>query len=146
MMARWVLASLLLAGLGGCTTSGGGTNPNLLAPKLVVQPRHDGNVTLFVHGAFRDESYDWLRVSVDNVTVLNRTSAFSAEEDIASRGFFVDVTAVAGLQLYQTRARVDVNDTAERVRVSFLQEDGWTDAKSFGFPFEHILDRPKVAP
>ncbi|MFA5862305.1 MAG: hypothetical protein WDA16_11485 [Candidatus Thermoplasmatota archaeon] len=144
MMARWVVAVLLVAGLGGCLSSGGGTNPNLLAPKLVMQPRPDGNVTLFVHGAFRDASYDWLSISVDNVTISNRTDAFSTEETVAVPGFFVEVTAATALQVYQSRARVDVDMTTERVRVSFLQENGWTEAKSYAYPFEHILEHPKV--
>ena len=66
---RVAFAAMFVAALvSGCA---GGTpgNPNLLAPKLVVQPRPDGNVTLFVHGAFREQSYDWLKLSVDNLSV-----------------------------------------------------------------------------
>jgi hypothetical protein len=142
--ASVVLAVGLLAGVAGCASTTTGQNPNLLAPKLVVQPRPDGNVTLYVHGAFRDQTYEWLSLAVDNRTPTNRTQAFSIEENVAGPGFFVSATAEAGGELYQTQARIDVNATSERVHVAFLDPDGWTEPKAYSYPFEHVLDRPRV--
>jgi hypothetical protein len=141
-----VLGVLLLAAIAaGCASSGGG-NPNLLAPKLVVQARSDGNVTLFVHGAFREESYDWLSLSIDNQTLVNRTEAFSVEENVRSSGFFAQAEGQTSGQLYEARARIDVEPAGDRILVSFQNGDAWTDAKSYALPYEHVLDRPKVSP
>lgn len=135
---------LLLAALvSGCT---GGTtgNPNLAAPKLIVDARPDGNVTLFVHGAFREQSYSWLNLTLDNRSSTNRTHAFSIEQTVPGPGFFLDLTALAGNQPYEMRARVDLNQTGERVRVSIVDAEGWGDPKVFGVPYEHLLDHVKV--
>src|SRR5438067_2368200 len=115
---RLALLAVVLAALAsGCVTGGAGGpgNPNLAAPKLVVQPRQDGNVTLFVHGAFRDGLYDWINMTVDNATLANRTNVFSLEDAVASPGFFVEVHAAANRQIYLARARIDVNLTSERL-------------------------------
>lgn len=146
-MSARALALLLVAGaLSGCAGGdGGGANPNLLAPKLVVQQRPDGNVTVFAHGAFREELYDWMAVGVDNASLVNRTWAYSVEEIVESPGFFVEVQAASDDVLYRVRARIDVNETSERVRVSFLEDDEWAEPRLFGLPFEHILERPREA-
>jgi hypothetical protein len=137
------LVTIVLAAIvSGCV---GGTpgNPNLAAPKLIVESRADGNVTVFVHGAFREQSYAWLSLALDNHTITNRTNAFSIEEVVPGPGFFLDLTALAGVQ-YEMRARVDLNQTGERVRVSLLDANGWTEAKVYGVPYEHLLDHVKV--
>lgn len=132
--------------LSGCFAGNGG-NPNLGAPKLVVQPRTDGNVTVFVHGAFREQLYDWISLSVDNESAENRTQAFSLERVVESDGFFVDARALLNDQLYEAKARLDVNWTAERLLVATLDLDGeWREPRSFSLPYEHVLDRPKVSP
>lgn len=133
------------ASLGGCAGGGGGENPNFLAPKLVVQIRQDGDLSVFVHGAFREQVYDWIRVAVDNVTVSNRSNSFSSEEQVNSSGFFVDVEAHAGSQIYVTQARVDADPADDRLLVSFVEADGWSEVRSYKFPFEHVVDRPKVS-
>jgi hypothetical protein len=141
--ARDLSFALLLALLvGGCTSGGGGRNPNLLAPKVVVDPRPDGNVTLFVHGAFRDQVYDWVSLSVDNATRANRTGAYSLEERVPAPGFFLDVQAAVGAQSYEARGRVDVLPSGDRVRVALLDKNGWGDPKSYGAPYELVLDHP----
>ena len=146
MSARAVALILLAGAFAGCAGGdGGGANPNLLAPKLVVQQRPDGNVTVFAHGAFREELYDWIALAVDNASVVNRTWAYSVEETVASTGFFVEVEAGTVDARYEVRARLDVNETSERVKVSFLEDDEWAEPRVFGLPFEHILDRPREA-
>lgn len=145
MKVGLVLALLLSGGVAGCLVGGGGGgNPNLLAPKLVVQPRLDGNVTVFVHGAFREQTYDRLAVAVDNETLSDRTDVFSAEERVPRSGFFLVVSAHAGDQLYESRARIDVDAADERVRVSVLDGRDWSEPRSYGWPYEHILDRPEA--
>ena len=139
----WVAVAIALCGCVG----GNGGNPNLLAPKLVVQPRGDGNVTIFVHGAFREQFYDWISLGVDNQSVENRTQAFSLERVVEPDGFFVDVRAFTNEQLYEAKARLDVNWTAERVLVATQDLDGeWHDARPFSLPYERVLDRPRVSP
>lgn len=140
-----VLLALLVAGmLPGCAgTDGGGSNPNLLAPKVVVGARPDGNVTIFVHGAFREQLYEWVLVRVDNATRSNRTWTFSSEERVDQAGFFLEVEAGTAEARYLSRARIDVNATGDRARVSFLDADGWNDPRQFSLPFEHVVDRPR---
>lgn len=140
-----VLTAILLAGgLAGCAgQDGGGANPNLLAPKVVVQARPDGNVTVFVHGAFREQLYEWVLVRVDNATLSNRTWAFSSEERVDRTGFFLEVEAGTVDALYRSRARIDVDPDQDRVRVSFLDVEGWQNPRQYGLPFEHIVDRPR---
>lgn len=144
MKATWFVVILIAASLGGCAGGGGVENPNLLAPKLVIQPRPDGSLTVFVHGAFREQVYDWIRVSVDNTTASNRSFVFSSEEIVQASGFFVEVETHLGLQSYVMRARVDTDAAGERLLVSFLEADDWADVRPYTLPFEYVLDRPKV--
>ncbi|HWH09413.1 MAG TPA: hypothetical protein VNX21_09445 [Candidatus Thermoplasmatota archaeon] len=142
-MKAGLLVALLVA-LAGCTgPEGGSPNPNLLAPKVVVGARPDGNATLFVHGAFREHLYEWILVRVDNATLSNRTWTFSSEERVDRAGFFLEVEVGTADSLYRSRARVDLNATDERVRVAFLDDDGWNDARAYNLPFEHVADRPR---
>lgn len=140
------LAILGVVLLSGCTLGGGAGNPNLAAPKLVVGVRSDGNATIFVHGAFREQVYDWIEVAVNNETLTNRTEAYSAEATLAAIGFFLDVKAGAGSRVYQGRARLDIAAAEERVRVATNTADGWSDARTTTLPYELILDRPEVSP
>lgn len=134
----------LLVALAGCAgPDGGGANPNLLAPKVVVGARPDGNVTVFVHGAFREQIYNWVLVRVDNATLSNRTWTFSSEERVDRAGFFLEVEAGTADALYRSRLRVDVDAAEDRVRIAFLGEEGWDDPRQYGVPFEHIVDRPR---
>lgn len=139
-----ILALLAAAVLPGCAGTDGGTpNPNLLAPKVVVHARPDGNVTVFVHAAFREHLYDWVLVRVDNATLSNLTWAFSSEERVDRAGFYLEVEAGTQDALYRSRARIDVDAADERARVAFLDDEGWQDAKQYALPFEHIVDRPR---
>src|SRR5688572_30547338 len=91
----------LLVALAGCAgPDGGSANPNLLAPKVVVGARPDGNVTVFVHGAFREQLYEWVLVRVDNATLSNLSWAFSSEERVDRPGFFLEVEAGTAEALY----------------------------------------------
>lgn len=133
------------AALAGCTGNEP-ANPNLAAPKVLVQPRPDGQVTLFVHSAFGERSYEWLHVAVDNVTLVNRTYGFSVEETVAPAGFFLAVSAQAGQQLYETRARIDLDVAEERAVVSFQEADGkWSEPRPYSLPFGTILERRETA-
>lgn len=140
-MKSGCLAALLMASaLAGC--AGEAANPSLTAPKVVVQDKPDGNVTIFVHSAFGERVYDWISVSVDNRTLENRTLVFSWEGSIPQRAFFMDVRAGAQGQLYDLRATVALDVVQERATVAFLEPDGdWTEPREFGLPFERILDR-----
>lgn len=140
MRAAWVVALWAAAALGGCAGSEG-ANPNLAAPKLVVAARPDGNVTLFVHGAFGDRIYDWVHVAIDNQTLVNRTAAFSVETSLRP-GFFVNATAGLADEMYWLRARIEHDPVDERLSVSFLHADEeWSDADDYGLPFERLLER-----
>ena len=140
------LLLVLLVALAGCTgTQGGSPNPNLLAPKVVVGARPDANVTVFVHGAFREHLYAWVHVRVDNETLSNRTWVFSSEEQVDRTGFFLEVEVGTDDALYRSRARVDIDAPEDRARVAFLEESGWEDARAVSLPFEHIADRPREA-
>lgn len=136
------LASLMLgATMAGCAL-GDPANPNLLAPKVLLEPRSDGGLTVFVHSAFGDHDYDWISLAVDNVTVANRSQAFSLEERVPSNGFFLTVHARAGEQVYGMSGRVDADPEAGRVRVALVDEEGgWDDPRTFNLPLERILER-----
>lgn len=135
-----MLALLAGAALAGCA-GGDAANPNLAAPKLVVAARPDGNLTLFVHGAFGDRLYEWIHVRVDNATLVNRTAAFSAEESRAA-GFYLEASAQVSQEVYVLRARIDHDPAQERAIVSLVSMDAeWADAETFGLPFERLLER-----
>lgn len=136
-LAWWVLAASVLA---GCNA--GNANPHLLAPKLLVQPHRDGNVTLFVHGAFGERLYESLDLSVENVSVLERTDAFSLETKVGAPGFFVEVVTEVDGERYWLRARLDVDHGADRVRVVPLgNSGGWGESESYALPYERIIER-----
>lgn len=141
MRAAWLVLLVGAALASGCT-AGEGTNPNLAAPKLVLQPRSDGSVIVFVHSAFGERVYDWIALRADNETIDNRTSAFSLEEIVNRSGFYLDATAGTQTQMYTLRARIDVDIAEERALVAFHHDDGeWDDAQSFGLPFERPMSR-----
>lgn len=136
------LVTLLVAavGLAGCSASE--ANPHLAAPKLLVHQLEDGNVTLYVHAAFDERTYDRISLALENVTVATRTDAFSLETKVASPGFFVEVTAELGEERYHLRARMDVLPENERILVATLGEDDtWTDADQFVLPYTRIMER-----
>lgn len=144
MKAGWLIPLLVAASFAGCT-AGEAPNPHLLSPKVVLQARPDGNLTVYVHSAFGERAYDWLSLRVDNVTVANRTDAFSLEETVPGDSHFLEVTTGTSTQVYVMRARVDVEPDGERAQVSFLDDEGaWSDAKPFTLPFEHILEREEA--
>jgi hypothetical protein len=140
MKGAWVMALLAAIALAGCGTQP--ANPSLAAPKLVVAARPDGNATVFVHSAFGERAYEWIAITVDNQTMVNRTSAFSVETSLTT-GFYLEVAAQAGDEVYVLRARVDVFAPEERASVSLVDPQGeWPkEAESFGLPFERLLDR-----
>lgn len=141
MKASWLLVLLAGAALAGCTGADP-ANPNLAAPKLVLQARPDGNVTLFIHGAFGDRLYDWIGVDIDNETLVNRSIAFSAEEIVPASGFFFEASARTTRETYSLRGRADLDAQEARVKVAFLDDqDDWSDTQSFALPFERVLVR-----
>lgn len=141
MKAGWLVTLLAGVALAGCTGEEP-ANPNLAAPKLVLQARPDGNVTLFIHGAFGDRLYDWMALSIDNESLASRTIAFSIEETIASPGFYFEAAAGTARETYELRGRADVDAREEEVDVAFLGADGeWSDEQTFGLPFERVLVR-----
>lgn len=146
-MKAVVPASLLLGMvLAGCADDP--ANPNLLAPKVLVQPRPDGNVTVYVHSAFGEHDYDWLSLSLDNHTLANRTAAFSLEEQVRGEGFFLHVQASAAGETFEVRARVDLDLARDKARVALLDPDGeWNEPRAYNLPFEAILGRvrPEVS-
>lgn len=137
-----VLVALLLAAiaLAGCNAST--ANPHLLAPKLVVHTHEDGNVTLYVHSAFREVAYDRIALSVENVTVATRQDAFSLETKVASPGFFIEVTTTYDDETYHLRARLDVDAEDNRVRVVAVDDrQGWSTPDTYVLPYERIIER-----
>lgn len=148
MKPGWVMMVLLACLAAGCTT-GEPANPNLAAPKVVVAPRDDGTLTLFVHSAFGERMYDFIEVRIDNETRGNRTRAFSWEAEVPEDGFFLEVVAGSGAQLYEIRARVDVAPDGEKALVAFHDAagsgDDWSEPRSYALPFERILERRESA-
>lgn len=133
-------ALVLCALLAGCTA--GTANPHLLAPKLVVHPLPDGNVTVYVHSAFGERPYDRLDLLLENATVATRTDAFSLETKVASSGFFAEVNAQAEQETYLLRARIDIDPLEKRVRVVVLDDKGvWGEPQTYALPYERIIER-----
>lgn len=141
-MKASLVAALLAGALAAGCVGDEPANPNLAAPKLVVQARPDGGASVFVHGAFGDRLYEWVSVAIDNVTLENRTSAFSVEEQVNATGFYIDAAAGTAQETYSLHARIDVDPVEERVIVSLVNEkEEWDDPQSFGLPFERVLTR-----
>lgn len=138
LRAVCVLALAAAAGLAGCASG----NPNALAPKLVVDLRPEGGLTVFIHSAFGEHAYDSLSVRLDNATTRQRVSSFSLEESFPSEGFYLEVEASLEGETYAVRGRVDLGPDREHVQVAFVDaEDQWSDAREFSLPFERILER-----
>lgn len=145
MKARLALALLLAAAAAGCTGDEA-ANPNLAAPKLVLTARADGNITVFIHGAFGDRIYDWISLRADNMTISDRTQAFSLEETVPRPGFYFEAAASTARDAYELRGRVDVDFAKDEARVSFVQPDGdWGNEQGFGLPFERVLVRREAS-
>lgn len=142
MKASLVVVLLATAAASGCA-EGGPANPNLAAPKLVLQARADGSVTVFIHSTFGERLYEWISLAADNVTIDNRTGVFSLEESIAQPGFFVEATAGTPREMYTLRARFDVDAKEEQVLVAFHDDKGeWSkEPEAFDLPFERVLNR-----
>lgn len=135
-----VLAIVATAAAAGCTA--GDANPHLLAPKVIVQPIGPGNMTLFVRSAFGDQLYDELAVRIDNVTVAERTEAFSIEATVPGDGFFLEVHAALDAQTYELRGRIDVLPDGERAVFVALDPEGrWQTPATFTLPYERIIER-----
>lgn len=138
MRRGWALSLLGAALLAGCASG----NPNTLAPKLVVDAREAGGLTVFVHSAFGERAYDRLQVRLDNATTLGRVDAFSLEEPLDRSGFYLEVEATLETETYEVRGRVDLLPDGESVSVAFVDGEGrWADAREFSLPFERILER-----
>lgn len=141
MRRAWVVALLAAATLGGCTADAP-TNPNLSAPKLVLHARPDGFAEVFVHGAFNERLYSWIALAIDNETRANRTTVFSLEETVNATGFYFEASAGTTRESYFLRGRADVDSVREEVHVALLDAEGeWSDAQTFGLPFERVLVR-----
>lgn len=142
---RWgSLVALLLAtaATAGCA-EGGPANPNLAAPKLVLQTREDGTLIVFIHSAFGERIYEWISLAADNTTINNRTAAFSLEQAMSATGFYLNATAGTPREMYTLRARLDVDLKEEEVLVAFHDDEGvWSkEPEAFGLPFERVLNR-----
>lgn len=139
---KWVVPASLVLGtlLAGCSEDP--ANPNLLAPKVIVQPRPDGNATIYVHSAFGEHEYDRIVLRVDNETVLDLLGVYSLEERVNASGFFLHVSAEANEEQFEMRGRVDLDIGRDRARVSLLGVDGeWDGPRNFGLPFTAVLER-----
>ncbi|HET6405892.1 MAG TPA: hypothetical protein VFH78_14715 [Candidatus Thermoplasmatota archaeon] len=141
MKASLVVVLLATAAAAGCA-EGGGANPNLAAPKLVLQARADDSLAIFIHSAFGERLYEWISLSIDNETISNRTNAFSLEETVNSTSFYLEARAGTPREMYTLRARLDVDLADDDVRASFHRDDGsWAVPETFGLPFERVLIR-----
>lgn len=136
MKASWV--ALLLAGvaLAGCNDA----NPSLAAPKLVLAPREDGKVEVFIHAAFGERLYERLRFRVDNMTVADEIGVFSVERTLDNTSFYFEAIAETARETYQLRGRASLQPEDDQFRIAFhAQDDGWTDPQDFGTPFERVM-------
>lgn len=145
MLVRVLLLLLLPALAAGCTA--GEVNPNLLAPKVVVDVLPSGDVAVFVHSAFGERRYDSIVVHIDNATAAERAHAFSLEERVNQSRFFLDVQVVSGESVFRFQGDFDLEgvEEKERVDVAILDpQGGWTEPRTYSLPFVQILDRPAV--
>lgn len=132
--------------LAGCATDGEPANPNLLAPKVVVDALPDGSLTIFVHSAFGERRYDRLEILVDNASESVRTASFSIEHRVNRTPAFLEVRAASGEETFRFQGLVALPPVRdERIEVAFVSEEGeWSEAREYGLPFERILERPEL--
>lgn len=146
MKAPWpgLLLALVLVGAGplaGCTRAEN-VNPNLLAPKLVLDVTLHGDPLVYVHSAFTERAYDRIELSLDNASRRTAQYAYSLEERLNVTGAFLEVNVRSGESRFKFRGTFDIGPDSERVRVTVLDEKGeWADPRTFHLPFERILER-----
>lgn len=144
---RAVLLPLLLlaGGAAGCVGNGEPANPNLLAPKVVLDGLEDGSYTVFVHSAIGERRYDSLVLLVDNETVVERYDVFSLEHRIEVLPAFVDVRAVSGTTQFSFRASLLPDPEENGVGIALVSATGeWSEPRRYSLPFERFLERPPV--
>lgn len=136
---------VVVAGLAGCTRAEP-VNPNLLAPKLILDVAQDGDLIAFVHSAFGERTYDRIELSFDNETLRVVEHAYSLEERLNSTRGFLHVAAASGDSTFAFRGVVALDDENDRFVVSALGTDGeWAGKRPYSAPFERILERePEV--
>lgn len=136
-------AALLAVPLAGCAgAGGGGVNPALLSPKVVLDVRLDGVPVVFVHSAFGERAYDRIEVALDNGTARESILAYSLETPLNRSSFFLEVRVRAGESRFAMRGTVALDAERDRAEVALLSESGeWSAPRTFGLPYERILDR-----
>ncbi|MHB8605501.1 MAG: hypothetical protein ACYDCK_09625 [Thermoplasmatota archaeon] len=137
-----MLATLAASGcVGGSSTGGGPLNPNLLAPKLIVDRGADGRTEIYVHSAFGDSSYDAITYAFDNETLRTTNGSYSLDAKTNATGFYLTVAARSGAVRFTFAGRIDLESGLDKARVTDWSSGIPSAPKTFNLPYERILDR-----
>lgn len=137
MKAGWLAVVVAAAALGGCTDN---ANPGLAAPKLVLAPRQDGGIEIFIHAAFGERLYERLTLAIDNESLANDVDVFSVERTLPKTTFYFDATAQTARETYGVRGHATLEPQGEQFEVALHADDGtWTDPEDYNAPFERVM-------
>lgn len=137
-----VVLAALAGALSGCTQAPA-TNPNLLAPKLVIDYTVDGRTELYMHSAFGERAYDNLTVTLDNVTLARRTFGFSLDVTTERTAFFLSAYARAGASRFSWQGQVVLSPVNDTLAVVPWAEDGPLGERTGGLPYEILLENAR---
>lgn len=134
-------ALIVAAALAGCTRAEP-VNPNLLAPKMVLNVDDAAQPVIFVHSAFGERVYDRIEVAINNSTLRTVEERYSLEQNLDLTNSFLEVRASHGESEYAFRGDVSLEDDGERLQVVELRPNGeWSEPRSYNLPYATILDR-----
>lgn len=142
MKAGWLAVLVAAVALAGCTDN---ANPGLAAPKLVLAPRQDGGIEIFIHAAFGERLYDRLTLVIDNESLASDAEVFSVERTLSKTSFYFDATAQTPRETYGVRGQAALQPQEDQFEIAFHADDGtWTDPEDYNAPFERVMSVREV--
>ncbi|HVL47451.1 MAG TPA: hypothetical protein VM889_02740 [Candidatus Thermoplasmatota archaeon] len=141
----WLLLVATVAPLAGCAEAPV-TNPNLHAPKLVLDRTVDNMTELYIHSAFGERAYDQITIALDNETLGQRSFGYSLDLTTPATRFFLTATVRSGESRFAWNGMVDLDVDRDRVSIApWLEKKNVTEEpRTFALPFEMILDKARV--
>lgn len=146
MRVLWLLLAPLL--LAGCTQSPAGAGPLVspgpLPPSLLLDRTANGTLQVFVHAKQGLTRYDFINLSVENITLLSRARAYAVDVPLDVPAAHLGVEVVEGEVTYVWAARYALNLTADgpMLTVETVDDHGaYAEPRDVALPHEKLLPR-----